>query len=244
MKIFIDTANLSDIEAGLQRGFARGVTTNPSLLAKEPKSSFEGHVGKIIDLVNKYQPGIHLSVEVFADKPEEILRQAEEIVQKFNYSQISIKIPVGWNELGVIKELSQRGISVNCTACMTPLQAIMAAQAGAKYVSLFWGRIRDGGVDPFFDVLRQDLLQKKVLDTNDFDPALVVKSTRQLLDAGRLDAEIIVGSIRSITDIRDAALAGAHIITIPPKFFPDMSSHFKTTQVIDQFLSDFKQWLD
>ena len=76
MKIFIDTANLEDIEEGLKRGFASGVTTNPSLLAKEPKASFEGHISKIVDLIKQYQPGAHLSVEVFSTDPDEILRQA------------------------------------------------------------------------------------------------------------------------------------------------------------------------
>ncbi len=243
MKIFIDSANLTDIEEGLKRGFAQGVTTNPSLLAKEPRSSFEAHIGKIVDLIKKYQPGLSLSVEVFSQDPKEILEQAKKIVKTSNYPQISIKVQVGWDELEVIKKLSDAGISVNCTACMDITQAVMAARAGAKYVSLFWGRIRDGGVKESDSAGREDLEKRMVLDNSDFDPFTVVKSVRQILDQDKIDSEIIVGSIRSVVDIRDAGLAGAHIVTIPPKFFPDMMRHFKTDQVINQFLSDFQKWL-
>ena len=243
MKIFIDSANLVDLEESLKRGFAQGITTNPSLLAKEPKSSFEAHIGKILDLINKYQPGIHLSVEVFSTDKNEILRQAQQFIKEFSYPQISVKIQVGWNELETISQLSKMGISVNCTACMDVTQAIMAARAGAKYVSLFWGRIKDGGTKEENAIDRDKLKTEKVLDDKDFNPEFVTKSVRQLLDQGRINSEIIIGSIRSITDIRDAALAGAHIVTIPPKFFPSMMKHYKTDEVVNQFLSDFQQWL-
>lgn len=243
MKIFIDSANLADIEAGLTRGFASGITTNPSLLAKEPKGSFEAHISKIVALIKQYQPGIHLSVEVFSRDSAEMLAQAERFVREFAYPEISIKVQVGWNELEVIKRLSSRGISVNCTACMDVTQAIMAARAGAKYVSLFWGRIRDGGSDSASAGDRADRYARKALDLRDFDPAWVVRSTRELLDKSGLPAEIIAGSMRSVADVRDAALAGAHIVTVPPKFFPDMISHFKTDQVVNQFLTDFSEWL-
>ena len=245
MKIFIDSANLTDIEEGLKRGFAQGITTNPMLLAKEPKSSFELHVNKIIDLINQYQPGLPLSVEVFSKDPAEMLRQAEQFIKQFNYPQLSIKIQVGWDELEVIKKLSDQGISVNCTACMDITQAIMAARAGAKYVSLFWGRIKDGGIDTDAEMkaARDDLQNRKVLDYSDFNPGTVVRSVRQIIDQGNIKAEIIVGSIRGVTDIRDAGLAGAHIVTVPPKFFPDMMNHFKTEQAVNQFLSAFEQWL-
>lgn len=243
MKIFIDSANLADIEEGLKRGFAQGITTNPSLLAKEPKSSFEGHIGKIIELINKYQPGIHLSVEVFSRDSKEIIEQAKQFMHQFGYPFMNIKIQAGWNELETIRQLSKMGILVNCTACMTATQAIMAANAGARHVSLFWGRIRDGKTDADMAVARDQALAKKALDEKDFDPAFVVRTTRQWLDKLNSPAEIIAGSIRGVADIRDAALAGVHIVTVPPKFFPEMMQHFKTDQVVDQFFNDFRQWL-
>lgn len=243
MKIFVDTANLEDIEKCLRRGFAHGITTNPSLLAKEPKTSFELHINKIVELINKYQPGIHLSVEVFSKNQEEILQQAQRFVQQFNYPQISVKVHVGWDELETIKKLAKLGISVNCTACMSVSQAIMAARAGAKYVSLFWGRIRDGGNDSEKVLLRDELKNRRVLEDQDFDPFHVIKTVRQIFDESNMPSEIIVGSIRSVLDIKHARMAGAHIVTIPPKFFPDMMSHFKTDQVVEQFMKDFGEWL-
>lgn len=234
MKIFIDSANLTDIEEVLKRGFAQGITTNPSLLAKEPKGSLQGHIEKIIKLINQYQPGIHLSVEVFSRDPEEILKQARNFVEYFKYPQISVKVQVGWNELAAVKKLSEAGVSVNCTACMSVTQAVMAARAGARYVSLFWGRIRDGAAEA---------KDKKVLDDRDLEPFTVVKLVRQILDQDKIDSEIIAGSIRGVTDVIDAGLSGAHIVTVPPKFFPDMIKHFKTDQVLNQFLTDFDSWL-
>ncbi|MEK9183500.1 MAG: transaldolase family protein, partial [Patescibacteria group bacterium] len=98
MKLFVDTANLKDIEEALKRGFVRGVTTNPSLLAKEPKAKFEEHIGKIVELIKKYQPEAHLSVEVFSRDPDEILKQATGFAKKFLCSNLSVKIQIGWNE--------------------------------------------------------------------------------------------------------------------------------------------------
>ncbi len=242
MKFFVDSANLEDIELVLQRGVVRGVTTNPSLLAREPKAKFEDHIKKIVALLRRYEDGGHLSVEVFSTDPEEILRQAKHFVRMFKYPSLSIKIQIGWPELEIIKRLSDEGIAVNCTACMTVSQAVLAAQAGARYVSLFWGRIRDGGLDRRFTKERQRYLKDRVVEREDFTPARAVAKTRQILDQQQSSAKIIVGSIRGVNDIVGAGMAGAHIVTVPPKFFPIMSSHFKTDEVVGQFLNDFNQW--
>src|SRR3989344_5261701 len=196
MKLFVDTANLTDIESAFRRGFVEGVTTNPSLLAKEPKTKFELHIGEIVNLIRKYKDGAHLSVEVFSNDPDEILRQAKNFIKVFNYPSLSIKIQIGWDELEVIHKLAKEGVAVNCTACMTVSQAVMAAQAGAKYVSLFWGRIRDGGKEEKFSKEREAAIQNRSLGEDDFDPAKVVAKTREILERQRLSAEIIAGSIR------------------------------------------------
>lgn len=243
MEIFVDSANLADIECVLERGLVNGITTNPSLLAKEPKTSFEEHVGKIIELIKRYKPGLHLSVEVFSRDPDEILKQAQHFVEKFAYPELSIKVQIGWDELKTISKLNQAGISVNCTACMSVSQALLAAQAGAEYVSIFWGRIRDGGNDPACSNIRYELKRKNVVNDHSFDPAWVVQSTRRIFDHNAVQSKIIIGSIRSILDIQDAILAGTHIVTVPPKFFKDMATHFKTTEVVDQFMADFQNWL-
>ena len=270
MKIFVDTANLKDIEKALKRGFIDGVTTNPSLLAKEPKTQFEKHIGKIVELIKKYKDGVHLSVEVFSQDPKEILKQAKRFIKTFEYDSLSIKVQVGWNELEVITELAKENIFVNCTACMTISQAMLAAKAGARYASLFWGRIRDGlpetilekikkleKTDPHdqdkLDILRGHLNEAnrllvfdRILEKADFNPFSVVKRTREIFDRENFNCEIIVGSMRSIWDVRDAMIAGAHIVTVPPKFFrefPKMAQHFKTDEVVEQFLNDFKGWI-
>lgn len=277
MEIYVDSARLDEIEDALKRGFIRGITTNPALLSRLPKCDFEEHIKKIIELIAKQKKtGIHLSVEVFSKDPKEILKQAKHFVKVFKYP-ISIKVQIGWNELEIIHSLAREKISVNCTACMTVSQAIMAANAGAKYVSIFFNRIRDA--DPknlevklatyrtmakkanekkefgFKEQLEKeivtlnlhlqnspDLIKRNVVEENDFNPVYVIQSIRKLLDAGKMDTKIISGSIRSVLDVKESMLAGAHIVTVPPAHFVDMASHYKTDESIEEFLTYFTEW--
>ena len=219
MKLFLDTANLEEIEKGLKQGILSGITTNPSLIAKEPKADFLAHIKKIIELCQKYQQEIPLSIEVFQTEPEKIIQQAKDFVSALGYDNLNIKIPVGWPELGVIRELSRAGIKVNCTCGFNEAQAVLASSAGARYFSLFCGRMKDIGVNPFE----------------------VIKNTRQLLEG--TDTEIIIGSIRHMQDITDSFLAGAHIVTAPLSIFEKMAVHPKTTESVNQFINDFQQWI-
>jgi transaldolase len=222
MKIFVDTANLIEIEESLQRGFPAGITTNPSILSREEKGDFHQHIKRIIGLLEKYGYDIPLSVEVFSSKPDDMVVQAEEFVRQFgHYQSLNVKVPIGWDELAVIRELRRRDIKVNCTCCMSYNQAMMAALAGANYVSLFWGRIRDIG----------------------YDAGSVVRQVHATLQEAGSPAEIIVGSIRHIMDINEALQAGADIVTVPPKFFRQMTQHPKTDEAVSQFLGDFQQWM-
>jgi transaldolase len=221
MKLFVDTANLEELEQCLRRGFPSGVTTNPSILSKEQRRDFREHVNDMIELLKKYRCNIPLSVEVFTTDPAEMLAQAETFCSHFgHYPNLNVKVPIGWDELAVIAELRRRGIRVNCTCCMSYNQALMAARAGANYVSLFWGRIRDIG----------------------YDAGSVVRLVHQTLRESSSDAEIIVGSIRHIADINEAMQAGADILTVPPKFFPQMCAHPKTDEAVKQFVSEFQKW--
>ena len=221
MKLFVDTANLDELEQCLKRGFPTGVTTNPSILSKEQRRDFRLHINDMIALLQQHDCDIPLSVEVFTTDPEEMIAQAEEFVGHFgHYPNLYVKVPVGWNELAVIHELRRRGIRVNCTCCMSYNQAVMAAQAGANFVSLFWGRIRDIG----------------------YDAGSVVRQVRQTFREWGSAAEIIVGSIRHIADINEAMQAGADIITVPPKFFPQMCGHPKTDEAVQQFVTEFQKW--
>lgn len=223
MKLFVDSANLADIEDALKRGFPRGVTTNPSILAKEERRDYRDHVRDIIELLSKSGGSLPLSVEVFSTDPDEMVRQAELFVEDFgHYAGLTIKVPIGWEELRVVAELTERGIAVNATCGMAVNQAVMALGAGARYVSLFWGRIRDTG----------------------YGAGTVVRDVRTLFDRAGADSEIIVGSIRHLADVNDALLAGAHIVTVPPKFFPELCSHPQTDRVVEQFVSEFAAWMD
>ena len=221
MKVFLDTANLEEIDQGLQRGFASGITTNPSILSKEHKTDFVEHIKKIADLCKKHNQMVPLSVEVFTADSDKMVEQAMELVGKIKYENINIKIPIGWDELKVIKKLTNKGIKVNATCMFNEAQAVMAANAGAKYVSLFMGRMKDVGIEPL----------------------LVISNTRQLLEKANKDTEIIIGSIRHQRDITDAHLAGAHIVTSATKFFPKMCDHPQTTKSVQGFLKDFQEWL-
>jgi transaldolase len=221
VKIFVDSANLNDIEEALQRGFPSGVTTNPSILSKEQRRDFGTHIRDIIDLLRKYDANIPLSVELFTTDPDEMLRQAEQFIAAFgDYEQLAIKVPIGWNELRVIREIRRMGAQVNCTCCMSYNQAIMASSAGANFVSLFWGRIRDTG----------------------YDAASVVRQVRQTFKEWNSPSQIIVGSIRQMIDVSEAIQAGADIVTVPPKFFPLMCAHPKTDEAVQQFMNDFREW--
>ena len=153
---------------------------------------------------------------------DEMVRQAEEFVEEFgDYDGLTIKIPVGWNELRVIAALTDRGIAVNATCAMSVNQAVMALGAGARYISLFWGRIKDTG----------------------YDPSVVVSQVRRLTKGPEVSSEIIVGSIRHLMDVNEAMLAGAHIVTVPPQFFPKMCAHPKTDEAVQQFVTEFAAWM-
>jgi transaldolase len=221
MKVFLDSANLNELENCLKRGCIRGITTNPSILSKEPKTDFFKHIQKMADLCVRYQQFVPLSVEVFTPHPKEMIAQSYDLIEKIDYENLNIKIPIGWDELEVIYELSRNGIEVNCTCLFNEAQCMLAANAGAKYVSIFMGRLKDIGGEPL----------------------PIIANVRKMLDLARSDAEIIVGSIRHPKDIADAHNAGAHIVTAGMKFFEQMSTHPQTVKSVQGFLQDFSQWI-
>ena len=221
MKIFVDSANLRDIEETLKRGFPSGITTNPSIVSKEERREFADCIRDIIDLLRRYEADLPLSVELSTTEPREQLAQAERFLADFgHYKNLTIKVPIGWDELQVIREVKRMGGKVNCTCCMSYNQALIAAQAGADYVSLFWGRIRDIG----------------------YDASSIVRQVRQTFKEWGHPSEIIVGSIRQMIDVNEAFQAGADIVTVPPKFLPLLCAHPKTDEAVAQFMRDFQQW--
>jgi len=221
MKVFVDTADLAEIERWLKAGLVDGITTNPSILKNAGFTNPQEAWRKIIELKSRYitEP-ISLSAEVFCDDAEGMRAQARSFVKEMNYPGLTIKIPIlgadGTDRLAVIRALSQEKIAVNCTCCITWFQAFAAAKAGARYVSLLYRRICDCGLDGLG----------------------MITKTRQLIDQHHLPSEIIVGSIRQARDVLDAYEAGGHIITVPPKFFPELLRHEKSVETQKQFLRD------
>jgi len=221
MKIFIDTADISELEHWLEKGIIDGVTTNPTLLKK---AGFDNPVRgweRIIEVIGKHMADpISLSTEVFEDDPTAMVAQARDFVQQLKYPGITIKIPIlgldGSDRLEVIHRLSRIGIAVNATCCIHWTQAYGAAKAGARYVSLLYRRALDVGIDG--------------LD--------MIRHTRELIDRYALQAEIIGASVREAKDVLLTYEAGAHIVTIPPRLFHPFFFQQKSVDTHRQFLED------
>lgn len=214
MQIYLDSADHLEIEKWMREGIVDGVTTNPSVLFKDGVFDLEEGAHRLARLLGD-RP---LSVEVTSDNPDEMIAQGRSLARLA--PNIAVKIPVtnakGESCLGVIHALSLENIAVNTTAILSFNQAVLATKAGAAYVSIFAGRIADEGNDP----------------------AVAIRNVRAWLDEWKYAAKIIVGSIRTVMDIQNAALAGAHIITIPPQFISKMVDHKYTRETVRQFNRD------
>lgn len=220
MKLFLDTANITEIEKAFDMGIISGVTTNPSLIAKEPKGSFFKHISSIASICYKNNKS-PLSAEVFSMKRKKIVNEALEIVEKVNYSNLNIKVPIGYEQISAISDLSDKGIKVNCTCCFTTTQMQLAAAAGSRYVSLFYNRLLDVSGNPL----------------------LVLERTRNFIENNNLECEIIAGSIRNSYDLENAWSAGAHIVTAGMPVIEKSLLHPKTTESVEGFIKDFEKWM-
>jgi len=219
MKIYIDSANLKEIEKWLNYGVIDGVTTNPSIMLKDGVYDVEAGRKKIARLIDP----LPISVEVTTNDSKEMIEQARRLAALGH--NIVVKIPVE-NEFGVpcyglIGQLEKSGVTVNATAIMSFGQIILAAKAGASYVSLFAGRVADEGGN---------------------SPEVIVESV-EWLEHWEYKSQLIVGSIRSVGDILNAATAGAHIITIPPQYLSKMADHKYTRETVKEFIADSKSAL-
>lgn len=218
MKLFLDAADPTELEAALVRGLGSGITTNPILIARATDGAHDEHLRTIITLVRRHGLDLPLSVGIFAPKVGDMLSQAERVLEQFaDYEQLVIKIPIGWDELEVMVKLKQRGARVNCTCCVSYNQVLLAAQANVDYASLLWGRIRDQG----------------------YDAASVVQQLRRSFEEGRASTEILVASVRQPIDVNEAFQAGAHIVTVPPKLLPQLCAHSTTTEAVAQFRAKY-----
>lgn len=215
MKFFIDTANLDEIRDAHALGVLDGVTTNPSLIAKEGitgREAFKQHIKKICEIVQG-----PVSAEGVCPDLEGMLREARELAAIDE--NVVVKIPMTTVGLKAVKTLSQEGIQTNVTLIFSPLQALLAAKAGASYVSPFVGRLDDISQDGM------DLI-KQILD---------------IFSNYLFETEIIVASVRNPVHVLTAAQLGADIATIPYKVIEQLARHPLTDIGIEKFLKDWKK---
>ncbi len=209
MKFFLDTANLTEIKEVAGWGILDGVTTNPSLVAKEDVK-FEDLIKEICRLV----PG-PVSVECVSTRAEEIILEARQIAQLA--PNVVVKIPICIDGLKATRVLSQEGIGVNTTLIFSPTQALLAAKAGSRYVSPFIGR----------------------LDDISHDGMELVEQILVILDNYGLETEVIVASIRHPRHVVEAALLGADIATAPYAVMEKLVKHPLTDIGLEKFLQDW-----
>lgn len=210
MKFFIDTANVADIKAANDLGVICGVTTNPSLIAKEGRV-FEEVVKEITSIVDG-----PISAEVISLVAEGMVAEGRELVKI--HKNIVIKVPICEEGLKAVKIFAAEGIKTNVTLIFSAQQALLAARAGATYVSPFLGRVDDIGA------VGMDL----------------VSDIAQIFDIHCIDTEIIAASIRNPIHVLDAAKVGAHIATVPYSVIKQMLKHPLTDRGIEQFLKDWE----
>ena len=212
MKFFIDTANLDEIREANELGLIDGVTTNPSLVAKEGNVDFKEHLAKICGMVKG-----DISAEVTALDVDGMLREGREYAKVA--PNVVVKCPMTLEGLKATRTLTAEGTGVNMTLCFSASQALLAAKAGAKYISPFIGRLDDVSTDGM----------------------QLIRDIVQIYDNYGFTTEVLAASIRHPMHIVDCALAGADVATIPFKVIQQLVKHPLTDKGLDAFLADWKK---
>jgi transaldolase len=214
MKIFIDSADPKDIDECAATGLVDGVTTNPSLAAKTGLN--------LVDALKHICAKVSgpISAEVLATDVDGMIAEGERYLQIAD--NITVKVPLTWDGLKACRALSDKGHKVNVTLCFQPVQAMLAAKAGATFISPFIGRLDDAG---------QDGME-------------LVREIRHIYDSYDYKTQILAASIRHITHVRDAALAGADVATMPAAVFRSLIAHPLTDKGLATFLADAKKASD
>lgn len=210
MKFFIDTANIEDIRSANALGILAGVTTNPSLVAKEGVSFHD----RLREITAEVTTG-SVSAEVIAEDAPTMIKEGKELAAIA--PNITVKVPMTLEGLKAVKALTDLNITTNVTLIFSANQALLAARAGATYVSPFLGRLDDIGQDGM----------------------ALVETIAEIFDLHSITTEIIAASIRHPLHVTDAALNGAHIATIPYNVIEQLVKHPLTDQGIEQFLKDW-----
>lgn len=211
MKFFIDTGNTDEIRAAMQMGILDGVTTNPSLLSKENKP-YREVLKEICSIVDG-----PVSAEVTATDTEGMLKEAYDLAKIAD--NIAVKIPIIFNGVAAIKKLASEGIMVNVTLCFSPTQALIAAKAGAAFISPFVGRLDD------ISIIGMDLIEQIVTIYDNYD----------------FETEVLVASVRTPTHVVESALMGADIVTMPFAVIDKLLNHPLTDIGLKKFLADWEK---
>ncbi|HVN75792.1 MAG TPA: fructose-6-phosphate aldolase [Thermoanaerobaculaceae bacterium] len=214
MKLFIDTANVAEITEAASWGILDGVTTNPSLVAREGRSYHE-----LVAEICRIVPG-PVSAEVLATDAEGMEREGRELAGIAE--NVVVKLPITQDGIRVCARFSEEGIATNLTLCFSPAQALLVAKAGATYVSPFVGRIDDVG---------QDGMQ-------------LVREIVQIYDAYEFPTQVLVASVRHPQHVVEGALAGADVATVPFKVLQLLFHHPLTDIGLQRFISDFREAKD
>ena len=208
MRIFLDTANIDEIRRGAAMGVVDGVTTNPSLVAAEGVE-YRDRVLEICEVVDGA-----ISAETISETADELVEEGRRIASW--HENVVVKVAMSEAGLAAISRLSAEGISTNCTLVFSANQALLAARAGATLISPFIGRIDDAG---------QDGME-------------VVRESVRIMETYHLPSQVLAASVRHTRHVTEAALAGSHIATVPPKVLFQLIHHPLTDAGIERFLQD------
>ena len=207
MKLFLDTANVEQIKEAASLGVLSGITTNPPIIAREGGYDVKSQIAKVLPLIDG-----EVIAQVVSLNAEGMIKQAQEIASW--RENMVVKIPMCWEGLKAISELKKQGISTCTTVIFTPSQALLAANAGAKYVAPFMGRSR---------LICQDGLQ-------------LVKDIADIFKIHNMETQVLVGSVENPIDAIQCAKSGAHVATVPFKTLQQMAAHPNTDITIAEFL--------
>lgn len=209
MKFFVDTADLAEIKEAHDMGVLDGVTTNPSLMKKAGVTDFNGHIRQICEMVNG-----DVSAEIIATTYDEMMVEALEVAKI--HPNVVVKVPLILDGIKTIKSLTERGIKTNCTLCFSATQALVAAKAGATYISPFVGRLDD-------------------VSTEGMD---LIRSIIQIYDHYDFATQVLVASVRHPMHVVESAEMGADVATMPLSVIKQLLKHPLTDLGLQQFLKD------
>jgi len=211
MKIFLDTADISQIKYFNSLGLVDGVTTNPSIIAKSGRK-FQDVIAEICNIVKD-----SVSAEVISEKSDEMIKEAKELLKIAK--NVCIKLPTTFEGIKACHELSQNGVEVNMTLCFSPQQALLVAKAGATFVSPFVGRLDDIG----------------------HDGLSLIAEIREIFDNYEYKTQILAASIRNSYHFTECAKIGADVVTLPPSVLQTLLNHPLTEKGLEIFMNDWKK---